>query len=52
MLVWTILSLFEMNQESVNGLFMQLQGARLPTDCVLLFYSGINRQKGDVTIFI
>ena len=48
MLVWTIFSLFKINQESVNSLFVQLQCASSLRDGILLFYSGIDCQKSDV----
>ena len=49
MLILTIFSLFNVNQESVNGLFTQVQCASSLSDGILLFYSGIISQKGNVT---
>ena len=42
MLVWTLFSLFKVNQESVNSLFMQVQCASSLANGILLFYRGIN----------
>ena len=49
MLVSTISSLFKVNQLRLNCSFMQVQCASLQTDDPLLFWSGINDQKADVT---
>ena len=48
MLVQIIFSLLKMNQERMNSFFIKLQCARSPTDCILLFYTGINCQRGDL----
>ena len=48
MLVWTLYSLFKVNQERVKSLIMRVKCASSLTDGILLFYSGINNQKGDV----
>ena len=47
--VSTTFSLFKTNQVKVNSLFMQVQCASSLTDGILLFFSEINYQKGDVT---
>ena len=46
MLVWTIFSLFKVNQERVDSLFMQC--ANSLTDGILLFYNEINYEKDNV----
>ena len=49
MLVLTIFPSFEVNKKKVNSLFMQVQCASSLTDGILLFCSGSNCQRGDVT---
>ena len=52
MQMYTIFSLFKVNQIKVNNLFMQIQCALSLTDGILIFYSGINYQKDDVTYLL
>ena len=49
MLVWTIFSLFNRNQERANDIFLQVRCASSLTNAILLFFSGINGQKGERT---
>ena len=49
MLVYTIFSIYKVNRERVNSLFMRVLCASSLTDGVLLFHSEINCQKGDLS---
>ena len=44
-----IFLLFKVNQERVNCLFIQVQCASSLRDSILLFYSEINSQMGNLT---
>ena len=49
MLLLSICLLFKVNKERVNSLFKPVQCTSSLTNGILLFYSEINCQKGDVT---
>ena len=49
MIVYTIFSLFNVNQKGGNGLFIQVPCASTPTNGILIFYNGISCPKVNVT---